>query len=35
MGIKENADCDEHQVLYVSEESLNSTPGTKITLYIN
>ena len=27
--------CDEHWVLYVSDESLNSTPKTNITLYVN
>ena len=26
MGIMESI-CDEHQVLYVNDESLNSTPG--------
>ena len=34
MGIKEGT-CDEHQVLYVSDESLNSTTETNITLYVN
>ena len=34
MGIKEGT-CDEHWVLYVSDESLNSTPETNITLYVN
>ena len=34
MGIKEDT-CDEHWVLYVSEESLNSTPETNIALYVN
>ena len=33
MGVKEYT-CDEHQVLYVSVESLNSTPETNITLYV-
>ena len=33
MGIKEGT-CDEHWVLYISDESLNSTPKTNITLYI-
>ena len=31
MGIKEGT-CDEHWVLYVSDESLNFTPETNITL---
>ena len=34
MGIKESA-YDEHSVLYESVESLNSTPETSITLYVN
>ena len=34
MGIKEDS-CDEHWVLYVSDESLNHTPETNITLYVN
>ena len=34
MGIKEGT-CDEHWVLYVSDESLNSTPETNIILYVN
>ena len=34
MGIKEGT-CDEHWVLYVSDESLNSTPETKIILGVN
>ena len=34
MGIKEDT-CDEHCVLYVSDESLNSTPEAGITPYIN
>ena len=33
MGIK-RATCDEHWVLYVKDESLNSTLETKITLYV-
>ena len=32
---KEGTCCDEHRVLYVSDESLNSKPETKITLYVN
>ena len=35
MGIKEGTCWDEHWVLYVSDESLNSTPETIITLYVN
>ena len=34
IGIKEGT-CDEHWVLYVSDESLNSTPETNITPYAN
>ena len=34
MGIKRGT-CDEHWVLYVSDESLNSTPETKFTIYVN
>ena len=34
MGIKEGT-CDEHLVLYVNVESLNSTPETNITLYVD
>ena len=34
MGIKEGT-WDEHRVLDVREESLNSTPETNITLYAN
>ena len=33
-GIKEGT-CDEHQVLYVSDESLNSTPEINTTVYVN
>ena len=33
MGIKEGI-CEEHQVLYVSVETLNSTLKTNITLYV-
>ena len=35
MGIKEGTCFDEHWVLYVRNESLNSTPETNITLYVN
>ena len=34
MGIKDDT-CDEHWALYVSDESLNSTPETNILLYVN
>jgi len=34
LGIKE-CTCDEHRVLYVSDESLNTMPKTNITLYVN
>ena len=34
MGIYEGT-CDEHWVLYVNGESLNSTPETNIALYVN
>jgi len=34
MGIKEGT-CDEHPVLYASDESLNSTPETNFTLYVD
>ena len=35
MGIKEGTYYDEHWVLYVSDESLSSTPETTATLYVN
>lgn len=35
MGIKEGACCDQHWVLYVSEESLNLALETNITLQVN
>ena len=35
MGIKEGTCWDGHWVLYVSDESLNSTPETDTTLYVN
>ena len=35
MDIMEGTCWDEHWVLYVSDESLNSTWETIITLYIN
>ena len=34
MSIKEGT-CDEQWVLYVGNESLNSTPETDITLYVS
>ena len=34
MGIKEGT-CDEHWVLYVNDESLNSTTETNIALNVN
>ena len=33
-GIEEGACYDEHSVLYVSDESLNSAPETNIALYV-
>ena len=33
MGIK-GGTCDEHWVLYVSDESLNSTPETNTALHV-
>ena len=35
MSIKEGTCGDEPWVLYVSEESLNSTLETNVTLYVN
>ena len=35
MGIKEGTCCYEHCVKRVSDESLNSTPETNFTIYIN
>ena len=35
MSIKEGTCCDEHWVLYVSDESLNSFLETNITLHVN
>ena len=35
MGTKEVTCCDEHWVLYESDESLNSIPETNIVLYVN
>ena len=35
VGIKEGTCYDKHWVLCVNNESLNSTPETNITLYVN
>ena len=35
MGIKEGTCWDEHWVLYVSDESLDSPPKAKTKLYVN
>lgn len=35
VGIKEGTFYDEPWVFYVSNESLNSTPGASIVLYVN
>ena len=35
MYTKEGTCWDEHCVLYVSDESLGSTPETNITMYVN
>ena len=35
MGNKEGICYDEHWVLYVSDESLNSNPETNIALYVS
>ena len=35
MGTKGDTCCDESWVLYVSDESQNSTPETNISLYVN
>ena len=35
MGTKEDTCCHEDRVLYVSDESLNSTPETNIALCVN
>ena len=35
MGFEEGTCWDEHWVLYVSDESQESTPEAKITLYVN
>ena len=34
-GYQGNTRCDEHWALYVSDESLNSTPEANIALYVN
>lgn len=35
MGIRGGTCPDEHWVLYLRDESLNPTPETHITLYVN
>ena len=35
VGIKDGTCCDEHRVLYVSDESLNSTPETNFTIFVD
>ena len=35
MGIKEGICWDEHWVIYVSDESLGSTPEAKTTLFVS
>ena len=35
MGVKRGTGCDEHWILYVSDELLNSTPETNVILYVN
>ena len=35
MGIEESTCYDEHWVLYVNDESLNSTPESNIALNVN
>ena len=35
VGTKEGTCWDEHWVLYVSDESQNSTPETNLALYVN
>lgn len=35
MGIKEDSCYDKYWVLYVSDNSLNTTAGTNIILYFN
>ena len=34
-GIKEGTCADEHWVLYVGDDSLNSIPEANIALYVN
>ena len=34
MGIMEGTECDEHWVLYTTDESLNSTSETNDVLYV-
>jgi len=33
MGIEKGTCCDEHRVLYTTNESLNTTPNTNDVLY--
>ena len=35
MGIKEGTYYDEHLMLYISDESLDSTHETNVILYVN
>ena len=35
MGVEEGTCWNEHWVFYVSDESLNSTPETNVTLHVN
>ena len=35
MGIKVGTCCDEHWVLYVSDESVNTAPETNMALNVN
>lgn len=34
-GLKEGTCWGEHWVLYVGDESMNCTPETNVTLYVN
>ena len=35
MGTKKDTCCDEHWILYINDESLNSTPENNIALNVN
>ena len=35
MGIEEGTCCDGHWVLYICDESVDSTPETNTTQYVN